>query len=572
MSHQQQYHTTTTTTIPNQHRRIFRGVKKKKCSHYPTTTILSAYKADGVTPKKKKYIPTNQPQQKQQQQQQLQEQQQQQQLQQQQHTVDNDEDDEEEDAADDVTHHDTNIHMTSSSIEIETDPMVKLVQNLSIDKIDRTDNESSDYNNDTDAGDLRKCEVDMDVRISVVQSKSPLFTESMLKKHTVLFVGENHTRIIYERIHEIIQNPKLIIDMDYIQHRIRNIQRSIQHSSHSSLCQYHVYQTNVIYAVQNCIKVWSSIIRHHHLFLLLTLPTSLSNHDVDTTTHSMMIKRIRLISLQLFQLIQLSVQCGPLHGAKPGYFKRCGQDFAIMIHQYLFYIQQHLDFEQSQQQSQQQQQQQQQGNEERLDKEFDDNPDETVVLSNLISEIVDDDHTDMKVVDEQNDIENQDDGMESRCKSNDNCDIDHNTTIIDPYHDNNMSSTDESLNDENHAEFLCCHENSHESNYNHHTIQQQIPGMYNHKQMNRLFFTEKQIQAIELWMQRCTKVISIVPNDHPCHQTSHIQQEDLNHRQLPSKHIQKQIMNGMKNHQKKKSLRQKKKEKRLEKDKETMKK
>ncbi|KAL3920071.1 MAG: hypothetical protein SGARI_007037, partial [Bacillariaceae sp.] len=39
--------------------------------------------------------------------------------------------------------------------------------------------------------------------------------------------------------------------------------------------------------------------------------------------------------LKVFQLIQLSLQSGPLSGAKPGYFKRCGSDVARVVVAYL---------------------------------------------------------------------------------------------------------------------------------------------------------------------------------------------------------------------------------------------
>lgn len=40
----------------------------------------------------------------------------------------------------------------------------------------------------------------------------------------------------------------------------------------------------------------------------------------------------------LFELIQASLQCGPLSGAKPGYFKRCGSAAAVSVHAYLVKI------------------------------------------------------------------------------------------------------------------------------------------------------------------------------------------------------------------------------------------
>ena len=39
--------------------------------------------------------------------------------------------------------------------------------------------------------------------------------------------------------------------------------------------------------------------------------------------------------LAIFEFVQQSLQCGPLAGAKPGYFKRCGSEMAAIVCKYL---------------------------------------------------------------------------------------------------------------------------------------------------------------------------------------------------------------------------------------------
>ena len=94
--------------------------------------------------------------------------------------------------------------------------------------------------------------------------------------------------------------------------RIRNNRRSMSQSS--SLFNPVAYQTNVLNATKNCVVEWKAILNRYD-----DIPDDL----VSTT------------SLALFELIQQSLQSGPLSGAKPGYFKRCGSDVAVAVLQFL---------------------------------------------------------------------------------------------------------------------------------------------------------------------------------------------------------------------------------------------
>ena len=88
------------------------------------------------------------------------------------------------------------------------------------------------------------------------------------------------------------------------------------------------YQRHVLAAVHNTVTEWKAIRRHY----TDELGGFAENHkDV-----------MKSIGLALFELIQQALQCGPLSGAKPGYFKRCGSDVAHMVYDFLNKLPAHL--------------------------------------------------------------------------------------------------------------------------------------------------------------------------------------------------------------------------------------
>ena len=93
--------------------------------------------------------------------------------------------------------------------------------------------------------------------------------------------------IIIER-----QPSEIIIQMKHVQKRIQNIQESIQTSS-NTLSSPDMWKSNCLNAVKNCANEWRSIVSFHENNFQ---PTELEIS--------------KLVSLQLFGLIQLSLQCG----------------------------------------------------------------------------------------------------------------------------------------------------------------------------------------------------------------------------------------------------------------------
>ena len=119
--------------------------------------------------------------------------------------------------------------------------------------------------------------------------------------------------------------PPYLAEIKHLKRRIRNVQElSIQASRDSIASDVTKYQDNVLNATQNCVNEWRSIARHY----------SKSNDDEGDETCLPASIRTE-VGLIVFQLIQLSVQSGPLSGAKPGYFKRCGASVARVVLDFL---------------------------------------------------------------------------------------------------------------------------------------------------------------------------------------------------------------------------------------------
>jgi hypothetical protein len=98
-------------------------------------------------------------------------------------------------------------------------------------------------------------------------------------------------------------------EMQHLLHRIRNVRESMQLSA-TSLGNSSTYENNVLKAVSNCITEWRAILRFY------------TEDEIENP---------RTVGLQIYEMMQQSLQCGPLAGGKPGYFKRCGVDLAKVV-------------------------------------------------------------------------------------------------------------------------------------------------------------------------------------------------------------------------------------------------
>jgi hypothetical protein len=102
-------------------------------------------------------------------------------------------------------------------------------------------------------------------------------------------------------------------EIQHLQRRIKNIRESTQLSA-NGISNPNTYRDNVLNAVSNCFNEWRSIVEHYESLEL----------TVKKDTASL-----------VFGMIQHSLQCGPLEGAKPGYFKRCGSEVAKVVAEFL---------------------------------------------------------------------------------------------------------------------------------------------------------------------------------------------------------------------------------------------
>lgn len=119
-------------------------------------------------------------------------------------------------------------------------------------------------------------------------------------------------------------------EVAHIMKRIRNLEESIKLSS--GIVNPVTWRQNVLNAVQNCVGEWRSIVAFHHLRCEVEDVNANDQREAEHTKGWEQNDKIRELgaetSLSMFGLLQHSLQCGPLAGGKPGYFKRCGGEVA----------------------------------------------------------------------------------------------------------------------------------------------------------------------------------------------------------------------------------------------------
>lgn len=168
---------------------------------------------------------------------------------------------------------------------------------------------------------------------------------------------------------EISKEVKAVIkEIKHVRRRIRNMQESIQLSV--NIAQPKVWEDNSLNAVLNCVNEWRNIVSYHGISRQTT--TLNSDDDISTSdglneneekqpnvennenvvpssnilqTHDAQDEESyplhpqnewsKETALQIFNLIQMAMQTGPLKGRDAGYFKRCGADVAKMARNFL---------------------------------------------------------------------------------------------------------------------------------------------------------------------------------------------------------------------------------------------
>lgn len=123
-------------------------------------------------------------------------------------------------------------------------------------------------------------------------------------------------------------NP-CIKEVRHLKRRVQNIRETMSLSY--SISSPKTYQDNVLHAVANCVNEWRSIATHYSL-----LPSTSDEQESDKFYMTEDMKK--MASLAVYEMIQQAIQCGPLTGSNPGYFKRCGGQVAKVVVTFLYEV------------------------------------------------------------------------------------------------------------------------------------------------------------------------------------------------------------------------------------------
>jgi len=137
---------------------------------------------------------------------------------------------------------------------------------------------------------------------------------SHMGQDDVLESEMEETTPMQEEEPDTLQNIQCYEEMEHLRKRVKNLRESIQFSE--GIASPKTYEQNVLNVAAKCVNEWRSIVTHY------------PELDLDE-------KVAKGTSLAVFELIQHSLQCGPLAGAKPGYFKRCGGQVAKLVVDYM---------------------------------------------------------------------------------------------------------------------------------------------------------------------------------------------------------------------------------------------
>ena len=131
-------------------------------------------------------------------------------------------------------------------------------------------------------------------------------------------------------------NNNLQKELKHLHHRIQKLQEIIQlSSSTTALANPSVWQSNCLLAVRNCVNEWKHIVLFYNLYDNIDDNNIDDNNNIDNNIELDVIPLIKKSALNIFNLIQMSMQVGPLKGSNPGYFKRCGVQVAMMALEFL---------------------------------------------------------------------------------------------------------------------------------------------------------------------------------------------------------------------------------------------
>lgn len=133
---------------------------------------------------------------------------------------------------------------------------------------------------------------------------------------------EEHHSDLDVGVHQLdINEDPVIKEIKHLQKRVLNVQTSLQLSK--GLPNPQIWYNNCLLPVKNAVKEWRSICKFH---------LSETDTSSECTAHQDIINEA---SVQVYNLLQMAMQSGPLTGSNPGYFKRCGGEVASIALRFL---------------------------------------------------------------------------------------------------------------------------------------------------------------------------------------------------------------------------------------------
>ncbi|KAL9178896.1 hypothetical protein ACHAXT_011869 [Thalassiosira profunda] len=120
-------------------------------------------------------------------------------------------------------------------------------------------------------------------------------------------------------------------EIAHLRKRIHNVQSALQTSQ--GLSNPEKWRTNCLFPARNVAREWRSILAYHFANGGASESTEGGNRDADSDDDRRDL--LHSTAREVFGLIQMSLQTGPLVGSNPGYFKRCGGEVASVAFQFL---------------------------------------------------------------------------------------------------------------------------------------------------------------------------------------------------------------------------------------------
>ena len=203
---------------------------------------------------------------------------------------------------------------TTKTATLSQEAMTRIMMkaNLRHQSTEGVENESNQCNT-TDEGELE-----------IIASSSPVATPVATPAAATATAPTNTPNTDSPATNDSTDDAAAAKEMKHLRKRIHNVIESIQ-LGNRSLANPSTWQANVLNAVENCVEEWKAIVRHYRFVfndeatvVPITNAGIGANSDIETMT-----KR-KETAVEVFVLVQLSMQCGPLKGSSPGYFKRCG--------------------------------------------------------------------------------------------------------------------------------------------------------------------------------------------------------------------------------------------------------